>query len=846
MLFSSQSSDSLNALSTTSLNPSALQPNSTALALSTVSTGLADPIQQSDFRLGSSASSFATTTELTPFTASSASTVSTGLADPLQLSGSSLGSSASSFATTTELTPFTASSIVSDSVFNVVSDVSVVGTNIYSPSHDTTELTPFTASSVVSDSVFNVVSDSVFNVVNDVSVVDTTFYTPKDLTEVVNDVSVVGTTFYTPKERTEAENYLRYLFDPTLDDTLAGAYNLGKLDGKTTGRFDSIDGSDQVDYTHFHLDQTSAFNLLLKGASGDAAVDLLDASGTTIASSYDGRLLFAQEISTTQNFDTHDVALNLSSLAAGDYYLKVSPVWSRNSVSGASDRLGLYSYTTDPTDYDLTISTERVSNLLPTEVDLGSLAGTRLLTGSLDSNNTSEMYRVAVGAGTLHITLSGMNANVDVRLIRDTNNDGVISGNEAFASSNQGYNFTDGTYNTTRGGTYFIQVCQGQGGFGATTNYNLGVSTGDWYTNNLNDFGIIAQARLAGANSWIDRNEMISILRGAEDYGAIDATELSDLRTVLSGLGHAMPESVRILANKVLNGDPANTRPGGSNIGNLGGGDNGIFGGDSPGKMERLIGKWFLGSDRPSTDPTTMYQRANGSLFVNGSSWQDIDQGGAGDCYFMAGLAAVARTDHTIIDSMITDNGDDTFTVRFYNNGNADYVTVDRFLPTQGNDFFYANNSSGKALNNNTNELWGALIEKAYAQVNESGWLGRDNTNSYAGIDRGFSAPVLSQLMGGGNDGTRHVSSGASFWKKDDIGYIINAFNANKPVVFGTSSDVDDSRIISQHAYTLVDYNAGNGMFTLFNPWGINVSNGLISLSKDEVIDNFTTWTTTA
>lgn len=632
-------------------------------------------------------------------------------------------------------------------------------------------------------------------------------------------------------------NELRYLLDPTLDDTLAGAYNLGKLDGKIAMRSSDISGSDLVDYTHFHLDQTSSFNLLLKGAIGNAAVDLLDASGTTIASSYDGRLFIQQGISTTQNFDTHDVALNLSSLAAGDYYLKVSPFWTQQRGGrGISERY--YPPIASSTDYDLTVSTEMVSNLLPTEVDLGTLSGTRLLKGSLDDNNTSEMYRVTVGAGNLHITLSGMNANADVRLIRDTNNDGVISGNEAFASSNQWYGFTDGIYNTVRGGTYFIQVSQGQGGYGAAINYDLGISTGDWYTHNLSDYGVIAKARLAGADSWIDRNEMISILREAKDYNAIDVTELADLRTVLSDLGHAMPESVRILANKVLNSDPANTRAGGTNIGNL-------YGGDSSDKLESLIGKWFLGTDRPVADMSTTYQRANGSLFQNGISWQDIDQGGVGDCYFMAGLAAVARTDHTIIDNMITDNGDDTFTVRFYNNGNADYVTVDRFLPTKGNSFFYANNSSGKGFDNNTNELWAALVEKAYAQVNESGWLGRDNTNSYAGIDSGFSAPVLSQLMGGGNDGTRHVSSGTWLWKKDDIGYIVNAFNANKPVVFGTSSDVDDSRIISKHAYTLVDYNAENGMFTLFNPWGINVSNGLISMSKAEVIDNFSTWTTT-
>ena len=647
-------------------------------------------------------------------------------------------------------------------------------------------------------------------------------------------------------------NELRYLLDPTADNTIATAYNLGKLDGKMGTRSSAISGSDLVDYTHVHLDQTSSFNLFLKGAIGNAAVDLLNASGTTIASSDDGTWYrLAQGISTTQNFDTHDVALNLSSLAAGDYYLKVSPVWSQQRSTKPFDRV--YLPTTVPTDYDLTVSTTPVSNLLPTEIDLGTLSGTRLLKGSLDSNNTSEMYRVTVGAGNLHITLSGMNANADVRLIKDYNNDGVVNANEVIASSAQGYGFTDGTHNTVRGGTYFIQVSQGQGGYGAATNYDLGISTGDWYTNNLSDYGVIAQARLAGANSWIDRNEMISLLRGTEDGGIIDATELSDLRTVLSGLGHAMPDFVSNLANKVLNGDPANTRIGGSNIGNLGAIDNGnLFGSDSSQRMESLIGKWFLGNDRPAADITTTYQRANGSLFQNGISWQDVDQGAVGDCYFMAGLAAVARTDHTIIDNMITDNGDDTFTVRFFNSGKADYVTVDRFLPTtKENSFFYANNSSGKRFDNNTNELWVALVEKAYAQVNESGWLGRDNTNSYIGTASGFASNALSLITGRSSEGNRHVSSGTWIWRKDDIGYIINAFNTNKPVVFGGSND-DDSRIVPKHEYTLVDYNAATGMFTLFNPWGVNGGKkdgqfkpGTVSLSKDEVINSFNLWYTT-
>ncbi|KAM3096732.1 C2 family cysteine protease [Phormidesmis sp. 146-35] len=749
MLFS-QSSNKLNALSATSFNSSVLQSSSSAL-----STGVADPVQQNDFRLKSSVSSLAST----------------------------------------EFASSSASSVVSNRVFDQVSDVLVVDRGI--PNKFKTGI------------------------------------------DVLEDTSY---------------NKVGHLLNPTLDDTLAGAFDMGRLDGKTRTRLDSIGNGDNTDYTHFRLDQASAFNLFLKGAAGDASVNLLDASGTTIASSYDGRLLLAQGISTTQNFDTHDIALNLSSLAAGDYYLKVSPFWSQHRVSGAIDRLYLPTATT--TDYDLTVSTEQVSNLLPTEIDLGNLSGTPLLTGTLDSNNTSEMYRVTLGAGNLHITLSGMNANADVRLIKDSNNDGVVSGNEAFASSNQWYGFTDGIYNALKGGTYFIQVNHGQGSTGATINYNLGVSTGDWYTDNLSDFGVVAQARLAGVDGWIDRNEMMSVLRGTKDYGAIDATELADLRTVLSGLGHAMPDYVSTLANKVLNGDSANTRMGGSNIGNL-------SNNDSSEKMERLIGKWFLGSDRPvamSTDGKTnyIYKPAQGQLFQNGISYTDVDQNALGDCYFLAGLAETALRTPNVLQDMFIANGDNTWTVRLFHDGIADYVTVDNWLPTTSMN--PSLDSAGRAVfagwgggwsNDPTNELWVALAEKAYTQLNESGVIGQEVAiNSYQAISGGFGKHALYHITG------RGVVNGHVNWgfanQNDDIGKIVSAWNAHQLVTLSTNNDSDDvyANIVPGHQYALVGYDGNH--FTLYNPWGINGGtiggqhkDGFIILNKDQLMANFANWEAT-
>src|SRR5947199_872305 len=99
------------------------------------------------------------------------------------------------------------------------------------------------------------------------------------------------------------------------------------------------------------------------------------------------------------------------------------------------------------------------------------------------------------------------------------------------------------------------------------------------------------------------------------------------------------------------------------------------------------------------------------------------------------------------IRQMFTDNGDGTFTVKLYNNGRADYVTVDRYLPTTAaGTAVYA--SFGGRYDSSANELWVALAEKAYAQANESGWLGRTAANSYAGIDGGYSDLVLKQVTG--------------------------------------------------------------------------------------------------
>ncbi|EKQ69497.1 Calpain family cysteine protease,pre-peptidase C family protein [Leptolyngbyaceae cyanobacterium JSC-12] len=390
------------------------------------------------------------------------------------------------------------------------------------------------------------------------------------------------------------------------------------------------------------------------------------------------------------------------------------------------------------------------------------------------------------------------------------------------------------------------------------------VNTGDWYTLNLKDAGIQDLTRSFAADGQLSRMDMINILRDVKDGNTVSATELTDLRTVLNSLNYMMPEYVRVLSNKIINSDPANARSG---IGNLAAGSTGT-------QLERLIGKWFLGNDRPvaiSYDRTTTYtyQSVTGNLFQGGISFRDVQQNNLGDCYFLAALGAVAFDSPTTIQNMFVshndDNGDgiiDSWTVRMFNNGVADYVTVDRFLPTGADGRAVFAGWGGGHFSNPNNELWVALLEKAYAQFNESGWIGQDNTNSYngttlsttpvsnnnAGINGGFAEVALRQITG--LNAARHgMTTNFLFIRiSDSVNEMINAFNNDRMVVLCTPSN-PESIIVGNHCYTLVGYNAATDRFQIYNPWATDggssvdgANDGLRWISRTQLLASFDEW----
>jgi hypothetical protein len=356
----------------------------------------------------------------------------------------------------------------------------------------------------------------------------------------------------------------------------------------------------------------------------------------------------------------------------------------------------------------------------------------------------------------------------------------------------------------------------------------------NWFTTNVQDAALSALGSSLYIDGLIDRGDVIALLQNAGDDDVVDATELADLQQIVNNstlfgtLGY-----VERLTEYVVLGSNANGMYQGQILGNL-------AAGSSTAQLTNLVNKWFLGLDRPTASGT--YRQIAGQLFVDGPSNTDVRQGQVGDCYLVASLAEAALVDPAIITSMFIVNGDGTYTVTFYNYGQAEYVTVDSFLSTNGSgNLIYA--SRGQHYLDAGNELWVALAEKAYVQANQFGWirpgLPGNGQNAYSAIDGGYIATALGHVSGQTTIAFASASTAANFTT------MVNAFDAGELVAFASkSTTAPGSGIVGAHAYAVVGYDLTAQTVTLYNPWGPEY--GLLTLTWAEIGESFSYFDRTA
>lgn len=348
----------------------------------------------------------------------------------------------------------------------------------------------------------------------------------------------------------------------------------------------------------------------------------------------------------------------------------------------------------------------------------------------------------------------------------------------------------------------------------------------NWFDANIRDAALQSLGHNLYVDRLIDRGDILALLSSAQDDGAVDAVEFSDLKTIVNNTSlFGSLDYVWQLTSYVVSGNAANAYYQTSTLG-------GLAAGSSASQLQNLVNKWFLGIDRPTTPYT--YALTSGTLFVGGANYTDINQGNLRDCYLLTSLAETALKSPAAISDMFVVNGDGTYTVKIYNNSQAAYVTVDSYLPVDAaGRLAYA--GVGKAYNDTGNELWVSLVEKAYVQINEMGglrgYLPGSGQNSYSAIENGYIYAALGQITG------QATVAFSSTHEDTNFSAFVAAYNQGKLIGFSSNRAPASSSVVGDHSYAVVQYDAANQTVTLFNPWGIQ--NGLLTLTWSEIQSNF-------
>ena len=352
----------------------------------------------------------------------------------------------------------------------------------------------------------------------------------------------------------------------------------------------------------------------------------------------------------------------------------------------------------------------------------------------------------------------------------------------------------------------------------------------------------------------------LSILEDAA-VGGMTASKFSTLQTFASELnttgGISVSPYVQQITDDVIFGNSANaTWNGGAAtataLGNL-------TAASTQTQADDLIGERFLGTNLPSLNLAPVGQ-ANlnpaykaSTLPLYGASgaptYQDVNQGYLGDCYFLSSLGEVALKDPSAIENMISANGNGTYSVRFFVNGQPDYVTVNSQLPVMSG-YEWANGSQLEFANGKTDD-WVALVEKAYAQLNAQtnaphGMELNSASDSYAGITAG-NGSALTLVTDQPETGTSLYANESTSALGSILANLASSFSAGEEVLMSTPWN-SSGNLVADHMYMVTGVNAATGALTIHNPWNTAYS-GSLSMSFTETIqqlaaNNCTLWVT--
>ena len=209
-----------------------------------------------------------------------------------------------------------------------------------------------------------------------------------------------------------------------------------------------------------------------------------------------------------------------------------------------------------------------------------------------------------------------------------------------------------------------------------------------------------------------------------------------------------------------------------------------------------------------------IYDSKNYSVFHDGIAVEDIVQGKICDCYFLSVVGSLCKFPELIENLFYfkEKTKEHIYGIYFYINGNKKLVLIDDYVPCVGVGFKQFAMSKSEE-----NEIWVALIEKAWAKIN----------GNYIRIGCGGSPNEVFDVLTEAYSEEIAVKPAVkeTLWNK-----LIDGEKKGFVMTAGTSAkdDVEDVGLSQGHAFTVLGIHEikGERVIRLRNPWGEGEFNG--------------------
>ncbi|MBO1346726.1 MAG: S8 family serine peptidase [Hormoscilla sp. GUM202] len=237
-------------------------------------------------------------------------------------------------------------------------------------------------------------------------------------------------------------------------NTLDTARDLGILNDRQTFS-DFVDNADPYDFYLFTLEDTSELNLTLEGLSSDADVLLFeDFNGNGLLD--DDEILDAPFNEGSDSEEINQI------LFAGDYFVLVEQFEGNTNYDLSLEAV------------PVTVRPDNAGNTIATARNIGTLSEPQTFNDFVGNADQSDVYRFSLDTiSDFSLRLDGLSADADadVSLIEDANNNGEMDTEELVYYSDNTGNNPEEIEQVLQSGNYFIVVDQFEG----NTNYALTV-----------------------------------------------------------------------------------------------------------------------------------------------------------------------------------------------------------------------------------------------------------------------------------------------------------------------------------------------------------------------------------